>query len=668
MDKDLQKNRKAIKIRELFTSRLFLILIAISVLCASFFIWYRQINLNYDQLTEQTISKLRLYSSETELRFNRLYRGLVSLSEMELDSELQPSTEWTNAFSSLLSSYKGINKVIIADSTMKIRVVIPSQDSEALLNKKINSIELSGLTLWQPITNENGLIGFLVGIININDFIVPIISDIENDYKVRITDEDIDIYFSDTWGSNDDANAAKKIITLQNADVWTFSIAPTIAMLNNQIQLSLGTLWLSLLFSFITLLSLSFAQRISKKSKLLELNKGELQILNTQLEGARNEAERANLAKSEFLSRMSHELRTPLNSILGFSQLLLMDELTPDQTSSLGQILISGKHLLDLINEVLDISRIEAGKMDISSEPVQLAETLREAIELIRPLAAQRGISIVTRLPSARDIFVTADTIRLKQVILNLLSNAVKYNRESGKIVVAADLQTDGYLHISVQDTGEGIPPEKMKRLFTPFDRLGLEPDKVEGTGLGLALSKGLVEAMGGRIGADSVVGQGSNFWVDLQLTMAQKEDIVMAVVDEYVKENPLSKKGLVLYVEDNLSNIQLIEKVLTRIPGVDLITAMQGSIALDLARLHTPVLILLDLHLPDMHGEKVLQQLRAMTETKDIPVIIVSADATKGQIEHMLSVGATAYLTKPIDVKEFIKIVGVTLEAVNQN
>lgn len=381
---------------------------------------------------------------------------------------------------------------------------------------------------------------------------------------------------------------------------------------------------------------------------------------------AQKAAESASLAKSEFLSRMSHELRTPLNSVLGFTQLLQMDELTPDQMSSLGQVLKSGRHLLDLINEVLDITRIETGNMNISTDPVRLVDTVQSAIELIRPLAEQRGISIVTRIPSSGDIFVTADERRLKQVMLNLLSNAVKYNRESGEIAVAVDLQIDGYLHITVRDTGEGIPPEKMGRLFIPFDRLGLEPGKVEGTGLGLALSKGIVEAMGGRIGADSVVGEGSSFWLDLQLTTIQKEEIVIAITDEYMKENPLRKKGLVLYVEDNPSNILLIEKVLARLPGVDLITAMQGSIGLDMTKVHKPELILLDLHLPDMHGEKVLEQLRAITETKDIPVIIMSADATKGQVDHMLSVGAAAYLTKPIDVREFLNIVGEMLEVSN--
>ena len=372
--------------------------------------------------------------------------------------------------------------------------------------------------------------------------------------------------------------------------------------------------------------------------------------------------EKANRAKSEFLSRMSHELRTPLNAILGFAQVLELDELTSDQMGSLEQILKSGRHLLDLINEVLDIARIEAGRISISPEPVNLVEALKSATDLIRPMATKRGISIRTKIPSSQDIYVTADRQRLKQVLLNLLSNGVKYNRENGEILVTAGLLVDGFLHLAVRDTGMGIAPEKMERLFTPFDRLELEPDMVEGTGLGLAVSKGLVEAMGGRIGAQSVIGEGSTFWFDLKLTTQQKEAIVMAEVDDYLKDAAGPKKGLVLYVEDNLSNVQLIEKILARLPGVELITAMQGHLAMDLARQHKPALILLDLHLPDVHGEEVLRWLRAEPETRDIPIVVMSADATQHQIERALAAGARAYLTKPIDVKEFLKLVGETL------
>ncbi|KAF0109571.1 MAG: multi-sensor hybrid histidine kinase [Chloroflexi bacterium] len=381
-----------------------------------------------------------------------------------------------------------------------------------------------------------------------------------------------------------------------------------------------------------------------------------------QLEAARDEAEKANRAKSEFLSRMSHELRTPLNSILGFSQLMKMDKLTPDQVVGVDQILKSGRHLLNLINEVLDISRIEAGRLELSPEIVNVEEAILQTADLIRPLADQRHITIHVKVPSSRDVFVIADRQRLKQVLLNLLSNAVKYNREQGEIRITTSLLADGYLHLQVQDTGPGIVPENLEPLFNPFERIGAEQTETEGAGLGLAIAKKLVEAMGGRIGVESTLGQGSTFWLDLQLTTQQEEALVIAKMDDFLKTTSNHVAGTILYVEDNLSNITLMEKIVARLPGVELISTMQGCMAMDLARQHKPRLILLDLNLPDVNGAEVLQWLRADSETKDIPVVVMSADAMPSQIEHLLAIGAQDYLTKPIDVKVFLKMVSEML------
>jgi CheY-like chemotaxis protein/two-component sensor histidine kinase len=328
------------------------------------------------------------------------------------------------------------------------------------------------------------------------------------------------------------------------------------------------------------------------------------------------------------------------------------------------QIYKSGRHLLNLVNEVLNIARIESGKMQISPEPVRLADTLQEALELIRPLAEARGISIGLETPASSDVFVQADPQSLRQVLLNLLSNAVKYNREGGEIAITARLTIDGHLRLQVRDTGEGIPPEKIERLFTPFDRLDRDSIEQEGTGLGLALSKGLVEAMGGRIGASSLPGVGSIFWLELKLVAERLNATLMAEVDEHLSEalRVRTRRAVLLYVEDNLGNLKLVEAIMERLPWVKLITAMQGRLALDLAQEHHPDLILLDLHLPDMHGSEVLRRLKTEPATQNIPVIILSADAMTENIKDLLAGGARAYLTKPIDIQEFLKTVEESL------
>jgi len=377
---------------------------------------------------------------------------------------------------------------------------------------------------------------------------------------------------------------------------------------------------------------------------------------------AKDQAEAANRAKSEFLSRMSHELRTPLNAILGFAQVLEMDSLKTDQLQSLEQILKGGRHLLTLINEVLDIARIEAGHLTLSPEPILVSEALDEALDLVAPLALHRGISVSRQVAETWKQHIQADRQRLKQVILNLLSNAIKYNRDGGSVTVSCVAKAGDRLRMEIKDTGLGIPASKMSLLFSPFERLGAEDTSVEGSGVGLALSKKLVEAMSGLIGAESEFGHGSVFWVEFPLIEGQMQRYERCLDPEPpVIAEPCQRPMTVLYVEDNLSNSLLMETVFATRPGIKLLTAMQGRMGLDLAREHVPDLILLDLHLPDMHGDEVLRQLRADRRTKDIPVAIVSADATPGQIERLLAAGAQSYLTKPLDIKNLLAFVDET-------
>lgn len=366
---------------------------------------------------------------------------------------------------------------------------------------------------------------------------------------------------------------------------------------------------------------------------------------------AKETAEQASRAKSEFLSRMSHELRTPLNAILGFGQLLEMDNLAPDQRESVEQILKGGRHLLNLINEVLDIARIEAGRLSLSPEPVALKDLVEESLDLIRPLAAQRSITIEGAL-LGDGRHVMADRQRLKQVLLNLLSNAVKYNRERGSVTISYQERPGELLRLSVSDTGPGISPSDRARIFSPFERLQAA-QAVEGTGLGLVLSKGLIEAMGGTIGVDSTEGQGSTFWVELLRAVPPAEEFAEREVRQMPERDGAQRRvRTVLYVEDNISNLKLIERVMTRRPDIRLITAMQGSLGLDLARQHRPDLILLDLHIPDLRGDELLKLLRADPRTAGIPVIMLTATATPKEMERLTAAGAWGYLTKPVDIK----------------
>lgn len=372
------------------------------------------------------------------------------------------------------------------------------------------------------------------------------------------------------------------------------------------------------------------------------------------IQQARHEADRANRAKSDFLSRMSHELRTPLNAMLGFAQLFDRDAMTPDERENVRHILEGGRHLLDLINEVIDISRVESGTLALSNEAVDVDDAVTRAVGIIRPLAAQRGIDIRV-LGSLPGLAVFADRQRLRQVLLNLLSNAVKYNHPDGSITVRCTA-VDGRVHISVLDTGPGIRPEQLPLLFHPFERLGAENTAVEGTGLGLALSKALCEAMAGHLHVHSVVDQGTTFTIDLLKTEAAT--ISEAVPDAGHVEADAAVAGTVVYIEDNSANARLMERIIARRAGLRLLHVGDGRSGVDLVRRRRPAIVLLDLQLPGMSGEAVLHELRSTPETRGVPVVILTADATRGLPERLMRAGARACLTKPLDVNQVLQTI----------
>jgi PAS domain S-box-containing protein len=363
----------------------------------------------------------------------------------------------------------------------------------------------------------------------------------------------------------------------------------------------------------------------------------------------------ANRAKSEFLSRMSHELRTPLNSILGFAQLLELDELNSAQYESLRHISRAGSHLLELINEILDMARIDAGKLDLTLEPVSLDEVVREVAVLMGPQAEQFDVAV--DVAPIRAPHVSADRQRLRQAITNLVSNAIKYNRRGGLVRIHGDQTSAGRVRLTVTDTGPGIPSDRQGAVFAPFERLGAEQTTVEGTGVGLTLAKRTIEAMGGAIGFDSKVGLGSTFWIELT---AVPESVMLPEVEpERMEPSVKLPPGRILYIEDDPANLIFLERVLERHPGVVLVPAPAGRMGLQLAAEQPPNLVLLDVHLPDMAGIDVLRKLNANPATSGIPVVALSADASAKQVRNMLEEGAVAYLYKPIDVGELERTLG---------
>jgi signal transduction histidine kinase/ActR/RegA family two-component response regulator len=374
-----------------------------------------------------------------------------------------------------------------------------------------------------------------------------------------------------------------------------------------------------------------------------------------QLTTARDAAMKATRAKNSFLSSTSHELRTPLNAILGFTQLLQMSELSDEDSQSVERILGAGRHLLALINELIDIARIESGDLSLSLEPALVCPLIEETSRLMAPIAAGRSIQIIQDCPHPA-LAARVDRQRLAQVLVNLISNAVKYNHRGGTITIACAEEGPDQAVIVVSDTGPGLSPENIERIFIPFERLGAELTAVEGTGIGLPLARALTEAMGGRLTASSVLGQGAAFTVSLprapDLIQVPAPGLAPAALAPRPRA-PAAADVSILYIEDNPTNVEVVARFLRSRPGTTLRSETAGRPGIEYAIRNRPDIILLDLHLPDLHGEDVLNELKAEPATTAIPVVVLSADASRGVIRRLLAGGALAYLTKPIELAE---------------
>jgi PAS domain S-box-containing protein len=384
----------------------------------------------------------------------------------------------------------------------------------------------------------------------------------------------------------------------------------------------------------------------------------------SEQENIKREAEKANLAKSNFLARMSHELRTPMNAILGFTQLLAMDSknFTDLQNENLGRVSSAGHHLLELINEVLDLSRVESGKMKLSIETIDAALIMDEVISFIRPFATESAISLECSKAISESCFVKIDPLRFKQVVLNLISNAIKYNKPNGSVFVSYEKQEKGMIRLGIRDTGCGIPEDKRDKLFTPFERFDLNADSIDGTGIGLTISKQLIELMNGTIGFESDAGKGSFFYIDIPTS----DKAPLIKVEDTVESAQLSlaniSKKKILYIEDIPANVELVKLILRDEQNIDLISAYTAIAGIELAQSEAIDLILMDIHMPEMDGLTAFNKLQAINKTKNIPIIALSADAMDTDIKKVLDMGFKDYITKPIDVAKFLKIISKTL------
>lgn len=395
----------------------------------------------------------------------------------------------------------------------------------------------------------------------------------------------------------------------------------------------------------------------------------QLKLAEEKVLKAKEVAETANKAKSEFLSSMSHELRTPLNAILGFAQLIEMDKRqTKEQKENAREIRSAGEHLLQLVGDVLDLAKIEAGRLALSAESIAPVALVKESLSFLKPQAEQRNIQLCLTTNELSDLIVMVDPVRLRQVFLNLIGNAVKYNCDEGKVVVTCSLLGDNYFRVSIEDTGRGIPKAKQGEMFQPFNRLGAERGNIEGSGVGLVITKQLLGHMGGRIGFTSEEGIGSHFWVDLPIAhdmalMAPCEpnEQVESIKEERFELNVTQAKSI-LYIEDNESNQRVLSRLMSRHPLMTLGLADDALRGLYLARTNRPDLILMDINLPGMDGYEALEVLKSDPRTEGIPVVALSANAMAKDIEKGRSAGFSFYLTKPLDLQRLIEAINTLL------